>query len=582
MPYIFLLGALVLAWPVATVYLLISHNALKRTVKTLQADIAKLGHTDTPDTPDTSATSGATSGAIWGATSGQTLPPRAARARPSANRHTPIGPAPSTQPTPLAKAAPTQAIVLTHANGQRLVSWVGANWVYVIAAISLALAGVFLVQYSVENGLLSPTARIVAALLFGAVLIVGGDLLRRRSGDTPQATTAYLPSVFSGAGLVTLFAAVIAARTLYALISPEVTFAGLVSVALGGLVLGWFYGPLLAAIGLIGAFGAPFVVGESSDTTPLLYGYFIILAALGLGIDTVRRWAWVTALTLVLGYICGWLIWMPSLEMGPALACYLVALVGLAITIPVRRLRPDHTGMMILPRLVLGMQASRPTDSAHTVSAPAFPVSVAFGAMLATTLGLVLLTQNDPQVFWVSTGVLAGLACLTTLASHRATALQDTAILPVGGFLAVIFGQTTQAIGLWPAIAAITPIPEHPTGTFFLQGSNPTLLAALGLLVMAAVMSTCALTRGLRPPIQEPSPQGLPAWFGVIWAAVAALTPPLTLIFLDLIWEPAPRIGPMSWALCALGVAALMVVYADRLARHDGPTQRLRMSLPVL
>ena len=37
------------------------------------------------------------------------------------------------------------------------------NWIYVVSAASLALAGVFLVQYSVQNGLLPPAARVIAA-----------------------------------------------------------------------------------------------------------------------------------------------------------------------------------------------------------------------------------------------------------------------------------------------------------------------------------------------------------------------------------------------------------------------------------
>ena len=103
----------------------------------------------------------------------------------------------------------------------------------------------------------------------------------------------FLTGLFSGAGLVTLFGGVLAARQLYDLIGPEAALAGLVIIALFALVLGWFHGPLLAAVGLIGAFAAPFMVGGASDDPSWLYGYFFIIAILGLGIDTVRRWAWI-------------------------------------------------------------------------------------------------------------------------------------------------------------------------------------------------------------------------------------------------------------------------------------------------
>ena len=65
------------------------------------------------------------------------------------------------------------------------------------------------------------------------------------------------------------------------------------AVAALAIVLGWFHGPLLAAGGIIGATAAPFLVGGSSDAAWLFYYYFALIAAAGLAVDTVKRWAWV-------------------------------------------------------------------------------------------------------------------------------------------------------------------------------------------------------------------------------------------------------------------------------------------------
>ncbi|HAW46483.1 MAG TPA: hypothetical protein DCX34_04485, partial [Roseovarius sp.] len=54
--------------------------------------------------------------------------------------------------------------------------------------------GLFLVQYGVERGLLTPAMRVLAALGLGAALVVAGDLLRRRHGDA-----ASVPSGLAGA-----------------------------------------------------------------------------------------------------------------------------------------------------------------------------------------------------------------------------------------------------------------------------------------------------------------------------------------------------------------------------------------------
>ena len=108
-----------------------------------------------------------------------------------------------------------------------------------------------------------------------------------------------MPSTFSGAGIVTLFAAVLSARLLYGFIGPELALVGMALVGGLALVLGWFYGPLLAAVGVIGAMAAPFIIGGSSDTPSWLFAYFALVTIVGLAIDTLRRWAWVSVVSLV-------------------------------------------------------------------------------------------------------------------------------------------------------------------------------------------------------------------------------------------------------------------------------------------
>ena len=245
--------------PVSIVVLLVGHARLRRRVEQLEI---RLGAAPQPGAPRPAQTHPAPAEvskpkprpAPWG-------PPKQA-SPPSPDQQT----EPEKPATVAESASPPAAVVFRAERFDDLGAWLRENWFYAISALSLALAGIFLVQYGVENGLLPPTARVLAALGFGALLIVAGEVVRRRYGDDESSATAYLPSVFSGAGLVTLFGGVLAARQLYDLIGPEAALAGMIAIALVGLVLGWFHGPLLAAIGLIGAFAAPFVVGgESAD-----------------------------------------------------------------------------------------------------------------------------------------------------------------------------------------------------------------------------------------------------------------------------------------------------------------------------
>ena len=88
----------------------------------------------------------------------------------------------------------------------------------------MALAGILITRYAAD--LIAPETRIAIALGLGAVLIVAGEYLRRKFGDEPNRATAYLPSIFSGTGVITLFGAVLASKTLYGLIGANPPWAG--------------------------------------------------------------------------------------------------------------------------------------------------------------------------------------------------------------------------------------------------------------------------------------------------------------------------------------------------------------------
>lgn len=559
------LGFALLGIPVAVIYLLVQHFGVKRELRNLQTQLTllqeRLGDRTQPAGDQDFSTSGALEPDAM--TSPEPVSARgivgpwAQSARVVVEPAADVDITASQDPSPKTEigAEPPRAVVMRRENFRRLVAWLSGNWFYVASAISLALAGVFLVQYGVENGLLPPRIRVLVALAFGATLIAAGEVIRRRYGDNDEATTAYLPSVFSGAGIVTLFGGILSARLLYNLIPPETALAGMVAVAVVALVLGWFYGPLLAAVGIAGAFIAPFIVGGSSNDPSWLYGYFAVIAALGLGIDAVRRWAWITVLTLVLSYAAGGLVALASPGTAGAFALFLMAVVVFAVLVPVRRLSPDHSGTMVVE--ALARQPGMPW--------PDFPARVAFAAMLATAVALVWVSMAGITEFWLATGLLTMLAVLLILWTWQGPALQDVALLPAIGLISALTWQGKERMDVWRLFKANyddTPEADFP-------------LAVTILLLMAVGVSVLAFWRAL-------ASRGSEARFGLIWAAAAALSAPVAAISLELLWAPAAVIGAYPWALHAVSLAALMVVFAERLARTDGSDDRLRMSLPVL
>ena len=450
-----------------------------------------------------------------------------------------------------ADAVQNRALVISGAQVAALGAWLQANWVLVVAAVSLALAGVFFVQYGAERGLLPPPLRVLAAIAFGGALIAGGEWVRRRQGDD-AGPTVYLPSTFSGAGVVSMFAGVLAARQMYGLIGPEMALLGLVSVAVVALVLGWFYGPFLAAIGLIGATVAPFVVGGSSPDLTWLYGYFTLIAALGLGIDTLRRWAWISVLSLVLGVAGGGLLFLDRGQAVP-FGVMLVVLVLASIIIPGRSLVPRHGGITISSRLLGRVKSVWPR----------FPTQLAGGMMVTAMVMLAVVKSDSSLESLVLLALLAALSVAISLWASKATALADLAAIPAAGFLARLVNEAVNdgalLVEMQNAVIAVR-LPE--TGP-------PVVIGPILLMVVA--MAAAAALRSLAGRDHR-----------IAWAGMAVGLPPAAMGVLEAFWYPAQVIGEWPWALWALGLAGGMVGLAVVFAQRDGKDDHRRMVYAAL
>ncbi len=105
-------------------------------------------------------------------------------------------------------------------------------------------------------------------------------------------------------------------------------------------VLGWFYGPFLTVVGILGSTAAPFLVGGQSDTPELFYYYFALIAAAGLAVDALKRWAWVSAFALIFTFIAAWMLFAGGAGDRHYLAFALIA-TALAVTVPPLSLTPE-------------------------------------------------------------------------------------------------------------------------------------------------------------------------------------------------------------------------------------------------
>ncbi|SLN15400.1 hypothetical protein PEL8287_00655 [Roseovarius litorisediminis] len=432
--------------------------------------------------------------------------------------------------------------------------WLRDNWALAVAGVSLALAGVFMVQYGVEKGLLTPFWRVMGALGLGTALIAGGEGIRRRYGDETQGTSQYLPSTLSGAGLVALFAGVMAAHVLYGLISPGTALAGLVIVCALAIVLGWFYGPFLAAGGIIGATAAPFLLDGQSDAPWLFYYYFALIALAGLAVDSVKRWAWVSAIVLLATVLASSILYLGGAGELHFLV-FMPLVTGLALIVPERRIVPAHGGTSLLGAIT----GTRPF--------PEFPTRLAIAMVPATTVaGAYVASQAaTADTVWLALFMLAILLVATTMWMRHASALEDLSLVPAAGLLTVIAHQALTNGPLYTAFQAM--IERGPETAPPLTVTILTVLGAAGsLLVFWRMQQAVTQWENSAPAI--------------IWALGAAAFGPAVVFTFEFLWAPAPVLGSYLWALHAIALAAAMTLLAERTAHGpDRAERRLRTAL---
>jgi len=527
--------------PVILIWLAFSHVSLRRKVEELTGEVNRLrstgaATTSTPPSP-------------WQA------PKQAATAPPETRKsNQPAQPvaanAATPPPLPTATNTPPKSFVFATENVRRLVAWIKENWFIAIAALSLAMAGIFLVQYGIEQGILSPRNRVLSALVFGVALIGAGEWIRRRTSDE-DGTAAYLPSTFAGAGVATLFSAVMAAQQMYGLIGKEAAFIGLVGLAGLSVVLGWLYGPFLTVIGLTGAVAAPFIVsdGTSVDVRWLFY-FFALISAVGLGVDAMKRSAWVSALGLIIPYIGATLVWLQS---GSEHFVAFAALVAISATcIPTVQLRPAFTGAMSYQWL-----------NKFKIW-PEFPTRLSAAGILSLALVAIPVSISGEIGFWASLTILSGTLFLLGYWLNRTAVLDDLALPVAASLLACIGLQGLFDLSVASGFAAPLNLDIGET-----TPRTMSWLVALGLGI-----SALAGWRSLRDTRHA-----------LAWASGAAVFAPATVVLLSMLWSPLVHLSTVQWAAHAIGVSVLMTVLAEQaLRRADAANSadNLRVSLFAL
>ena len=266
----------------------------------------------------------------------------------------------------------------------------GARGFVWLGGACIALAGAFLVKYSIDEGLLGPGTRVVLGILLGVVLLIAGDFMRRKSATIAQAITA--------AGVADLYASLFAAVAMYQLIAPAFAFVILAALTFVAIALSLRHGPFVGLVGLAGGFLTPAIVSTGEPHAAVLFGYLFLLQLGALWLERQRGWWYLPAVANAGGL--GWALLVLSL--------------------------PDANGgidSVAVPIYLIVVAASVFWFAPRLVSIADWPESRIVGlasAGAAAVLILAWLAKNDFQVGdWAFVALLAILGAVSGRLRHQ-------------------------------------------------------------------------------------------------------------------------------------------------------------------
>ena len=183
----------------------------------------------------------------------------------------------------------------------------GTRWAVWVGGLALALGGILMVRYSIEQGIFGPGARVILGFLFAAALIGAGEWLRRgeRGITVPGLEAAHIPSILTAAGTITAFGTVYAAHALYNFIGPAMAFVALGAIGVATMFAAALHGPMLAGLGLAGAYIAPLLVASDAPSPWPVVLYLAVVAASAYGLARLRKWLWLAAFAVAGAFLWG-------------------------------------------------------------------------------------------------------------------------------------------------------------------------------------------------------------------------------------------------------------------------------------
>jgi len=182
--------------------------------------------------------------------------------------------------------------------GARMPVWIGG--------VAMALAGFFLVKYSIDIGLLTPAVRVVLGIIFGIGLLYAGHFISKKPSI---ANNIRISQSLIGAGIADLYICLFAATSMYELVHLYIGFAGMMAVTVTAVLLSIRHGMPVAILGMLGGFLTPAMVGAHNPQAPFLFIYLYFMIT-GLMVVIRKECWWMMSIPTVLGGLLWVILWL--------------------------------------------------------------------------------------------------------------------------------------------------------------------------------------------------------------------------------------------------------------------------------
>ncbi len=444
---------------------------------------------------------------------------------------------------------------------QSLESRLGAQWTVWVGGLALALGGLFAVKYSIDQGLLNPAVRVTLAGVFGLVLMVAGEVLRRR---TPAAQmdnfrTAMIPGIVTAAGTLTLMGAIYVAHNFFGFIGPATAFVLLALVSLATIALSLLHGQTLAGLGLLASFATPALVTSTAPSPWSLFGFLTIVWLASLFSSRFKKWQVAPSLANI--GLAGWALLyigeVSPFEILPVLLPMLVMLAGIGLVWP----GADSRQIAASPGVSVPDQQTGEIGEA-VAAAPAswvLPYANLFlsqhlAISLTAGIGTMLVAVQTvaPDVFangpahWGFVALVAAMALSGASRIHSISVALLATVTSVVGFLALSASTTSSS------------------GTFAASDATSLYLAPGTAIAVAALLAATFVAAGSWVLRRHSANQSA---FTDVWAVLMTISP-LAVLSTSFIYFGSYA---LDWTHGALGVvlAAIFLFLAGRTDKHE-------------